>query len=226
MEIVIIMRKKIVPVIIFILCMQAFSLNFVFGDTVVEQVKDTTQTDNVLIKNVLRPLSIEQYEVKIFDEDNNDVTENWKSKLHQLVYKGSPHDIEAVIQKNHLNIYATEKNYYSLRATRRQYYSESVEDKGSSNGYTVDWKIMISGSITYNFNSKRITEASSPTVTLVTSSDSTMPLHLYITDVHPSRNIYPSYVYSYASYTIRGYKPLFNCSFGSHLVDTYVYPKF
>lgn len=109
MEIVIIMRKKFVPVIIFILCMQVFSLNFVFGDTVVEQVKDTTQTDNVLIKNVLRPLSIEQYEVKIFDEDNNDVTENWKSKLHQLVYKGSPHDIETVIQKNHLNIYATEK---------------------------------------------------------------------------------------------------------------------
>lgn len=136
------------------------------------------------------------------------------------------------IKKNNLKLVIEERTRpIQKNSSNTQFFSQIFYGIGNSYGYRKDWTIRLSGSVSYNMRTKRITSASTPTITLQSASWGAL-WSPYISNVSTGRSISSSKVYFWGSYTMMGslalhtYMPTLQYNFGSYSEGFYAYPSF
>ena len=136
------------------------------------------------------------------------------------------------IKENNLKLVIEERTRPILKnSSNTQFFSQIFYGIGNSYGYRKDWTVQLSGSVSYNMRTKRITSASTPTITLQSASWGAL-WSPYISNVSTGRSISSSKVYFWGAYTMMGslalhtYMPTLQYNFGSYSEGFYAYPSF
>lgn len=136
------------------------------------------------------------------------------------------------IKENNLKLVIEERTRPILKSSSNtQFFSQIFYGIGNSSGYRKEWTVRLSGSVSYNMRTKRITSASTPTITLQSASWGAL-WSPYISNVSTGRSISSSRVYFWGAYTMMGslalhtYVPTLQYNFGSYSEGFYAYPSF
>ena len=136
------------------------------------------------------------------------------------------------IKENNLKLVIEERTRPIIKnSSNTQFFSQIFYGIGNSCGYRKDWTVRLSGSVSYNMRTKRITSASTPTITLQSASWGAL-WSPYISNVSTGRSISSSKVYFWGAYTMMGslalhtYMPTLQYNFGSYSEGFYAYPSF
>lgn len=91
-----------------------------------------------------------------------------------------------------------------MGSSRTQLYSKVINQSYNLQGQRQTWKVILSGTITYNANTGKIYSASTPSLSLYDVSGIHENYDARLTKVTTSRRIYSSKVLFNASYSLRG----------------------
>lgn len=168
----------------------------------------------------------------ILDEFGNNVQESHINSIKSMYYNRNLEDLYQYIKENNLKLVIEERTRPILKnSSNTQFFSQIFYGIGNSYGYRKDWTVRLSGSVSYNMRTKRITSASTPTITLQSASWGAL-WSPYISNVSTGRSISSSKVYFWGAYTMMGslalhtYMPTLQYNFGSYSEGFYAYPSF
>lgn len=183
--------------------------------------------DNAFNSNPSKSVSLH-----VYDKQNKDVTMEWKNTVQDLYTQSKYEEIVKYIKEDGIQLVTEEKEIENTKgAVQTERFSEIFYEIGSASGYTKEWTVRLTGTVTYNTNTHVITSASSPTLSIEWASWGAL-WSPWLNNVSTSSTISSSYVTFRGTYTMMGslssplYLPSQTYNFGTYTESFSAYPAF
>lgn len=187
-----------------------------------------------LLDSVFSSNSLTSATLQIRDQNNMDITQAWQHHIQDLYEQSKFECIIEIIKNQQLKLSTEKKEIVDIElngSVQKQKITQEFYEIATSDSYTKEWIVKLTGYITYSLFSQEILSATNPTLSLIYAPFGAA-WSAWMNNVSTGHTIRSSSVLFWGRYTMMGsmqihpFLPLVDYNFGTFTESMVGYPDF